>query len=166
MDISRRSLCSCNHSSGGSVLVWATVSYNHKTDLHIVQGNTTALKYRDTVLIPTVYPLVAHTGLTFQDDNARPHRARIVTDYVQQQGLQTLPWSARSPNLSPIEQLWDELEMRPYERHPGIRTRQQQEQVLRQEWQAIPQRTVRNVINSMRSRVNACIDRNGGLTRY
>ena len=126
----------------------------------------TALKYRDAVLIPTVQPLVPQTGPTFQDDNARPHRARIVTDYVQQQGLQTLPWPARSPNLSPTEQLWDELGTRTYERHPGIRTRQQLEQVLRQEWQAIPQRTVRNVINSMRSRVNACIDRNGGHTKY
>ena len=103
------------------------MSYKHKTDLHIVQGNMTALKYRDTVLIPTVRPLVAQTGLTFQDDNARPHRARIVTDYVQQQGLQTLPWSARSPNLSLIEQLWDDLG-RTYERHPGIRTRQRLEQ--------------------------------------
>ena len=26
------------------------------------------LKYRDTVLIPTLQPLVAQTGLTFQDD--------------------------------------------------------------------------------------------------
>ena len=76
---------------GGSVLVLAAVSYNHKTDLHIVQGNMTALIYRDAVLIPTVQLLVAQTGLTFQNNNARPHRARIVTDYVQQQGLQTLP---------------------------------------------------------------------------
>ena len=76
---------------GCSVLVWAAVSYNHKTDLHTVQGNMMALKYRDAVLIPTVQPLVAQTGLTFQDDNALPHWARIVTDYFQQQRLQTLP---------------------------------------------------------------------------
>ena len=124
-------------------MVSTAVSYNHKTGLHVVQVNMTALKYRDAVLISTVQPLVPQTGPTFQDDNARPHRARIDT-----------------------EQLWDELGTRTYERHPGIRTRQQLEQVLRQEWQAVPQRTVRNVINSMRSRVNACIDRNGGHTKY
>ena len=79
-----------------------------------------ALKYHDAVLITAVQPLVAQTGLTFQDDNARPCLARIVTDYVQQQGLETLPWPARSPDLSPKEQLWDELGRRTYERHPGI----------------------------------------------
>ena len=115
-----------NRYDGGSVLVWAALSYNHKTFLHIVQGNMTALKYCDTVLIhATIQPLVAQTGLTFQDDNARPHRFRIVTDYVQQQRLQNLPWPAISPDLSPIEQLWDELGSRTYERHACIRTRQQ-----------------------------------------
>ena len=73
--------------SGGSVLVWAAVSYNHKTDLHIIQGNMKELKYRGEVLISTVPPLVAQTGLTFQNDNAHPHQARIVMDYIQQQGL-------------------------------------------------------------------------------
>ena len=126
----------------------------------------TALKYRGTVLIPTVQPLLAQTGLTFQDDNARPHRTRIVTEYVQQQELYTLPGAARTLDLSPMEQLWDELGRRTYERHQGIRTRQQLEQALRQVWQAIPQRTVRNVIKNMRSCLNACTDHNGGHTRY
>ena len=126
----------------------------------------TALKYGDDILVPVVQLLVDQTGLTFQDDNSRPHRARIVADYVQQQGIQTLPWTARSPDLSSIEHLLDELGRRTYARHNRIRTRQQLEQALRQEWKAIPQRTVRNVINSMRSRVIACIYTNGDHTRY
>ena len=76
------------------------------------------------------------------------------------------PWPARSLDLSPIEHLWDELGRCTYVRDSGIRTRHQLEQALCQEWQAIPQRTVRYVINSMRSRVIACIDTNGGHTRY
>ena len=35
--------------------------------------------------------VVAQNDLTFQDDNAYPHRARIVVDYVQQQSIHTLP---------------------------------------------------------------------------
>ena len=85
---------------GGSILVWAGISYNHKTDLVIVDGNMTAAKYRDEILTPIVEPLVNRTGLTFQDDNARPHRARIVTEYVQRQGIPTIPWPARSADLA------------------------------------------------------------------
>ena len=62
----------------------------------------TALKYRDAVLILTVQLLVAQTGLKFQDDNARSHRARIVTDYIQQQGLQTILASKIAGSLTLI----------------------------------------------------------------
>jgi transposase len=41
------------------------------------------------------------------DDNARPHRARIVDQYLEQVGVQRLPWPACTPDLNPIEHVWD-----------------------------------------------------------
>jgi len=35
-----------------------------------------------------------------QDDNARPHRARVITDYLQNVGVERMEWSAKSPELS------------------------------------------------------------------
>jgi transposase len=37
------------------------------------------------------------------DDNARPHRARIMTDYLRDESITTLPRPARSSDLNPIE---------------------------------------------------------------
>jgi transposase len=37
------------------------------------------------------------------DDNARPHRARIVQHLLQQDADQTIPWPSMSPDMNPIE---------------------------------------------------------------
>ena len=45
-------------------------------------------------------------AVMLQQDNARPHVARAVTYFVRQQNVNTLPWPAVSPDLSPIDHLW------------------------------------------------------------
>ncbi|GFY24451.1 uncharacterized protein TNCV_1014991 [Trichonephila clavipes] len=40
-------------------------------------------------------------GAIFQQDNARPHTARVAQDFLRH--FQTLSWPARSPDLSPVE---------------------------------------------------------------
>ncbi|GFW29452.1 transposable element Tcb2 transposase [Trichonephila clavipes] len=43
----------------------------------------------------------------FQQDNARPHTASVAQDFLRH--FQTLPWPTRSPNLTPVEHVWDQL---------------------------------------------------------
>ncbi|GFS89520.1 transposable element Tcb1 transposase [Trichonephila clavipes] len=89
-----------------------TASIGYCIDLHIFKrGSVTAVRYRDEVLEPIVRLYAAAVGPTFvlMDDNARPHRADIVDDYLESEGIARMTWSAYSPDLNPIENLVDAL---------------------------------------------------------
>ena len=101
-----------------------------------------------------------------QDDNARPHRARIVQQFLQHNNVDHLDWPARSPDLSPIEHVWYILGQRVRQRVPRPRTLQALGAALQEEWRRIPQLQIARLIRSMRRRCVACIDATGGHTRY
>ena len=87
----------------------------------------------------------------FQDDNARPHRGHIVNDFVRVNNINRMDWPANSPDLNPIENLWDKLARRTYRDNPP-QTIPQLRHHLAQEWQNIPQATIRRCVGSMRKR--------------
>ena len=137
-----------------------------RTQLHIIRGNLNAIRYRDEILSPHLVPFLQQHNLTLQQDNTRPHIARICTAYFQAHNIDVFPWPAFSPNLNPIEHLWDELDRRVRRRDNPPSSVPELEQALLQEWNNIPQMTVNNLINSMTRRVQSALDANGGHTRY
>ncbi|GFT46182.1 transposable element Tcb2 transposase [Trichonephila clavipes] len=77
-------------------------------------------------------------------------------------GALTLPWPARSPDLSPVEQVWDQLKRQMPSCHPV----HDLELAVQDLWAHLPQDNIRCLINSMPDRVVACIAAGGGPTRY
>ncbi|UYV78683.1 hypothetical protein LAZ67_16002377 [Cordylochernes scorpioides] len=82
------------------------ISFDRRTPLVVIPGTLTAQRYVDDILRPVLLPFLSHhPELTFQQDNVRPHTARVTMDCLQ--SCRTLPWPARLPGLSPIEHIWD-----------------------------------------------------------
>lgn len=83
-----------NRWGGGGVMVWGGISAFGKTDLVVFAGNVNAVTYRDTVLAPVVVPYMRRhlrRGL-FQQDNARPHTARLTLDFLRTSGINIMDW--------------------------------------------------------------------------
>ncbi|GFT83578.1 transposable element Tcb2 transposase [Trichonephila clavipes] len=76
--------------------------------------------------------------------------------------LDTLPWQARSPDLSPVEDAWDQLKRQ----MPSCHSVHDLELAIQDLWAHLPQDNIRCLINSMLDHVVACIAAGGGPTRY
>lgn len=157
-----------NRWGGASVMVWAGISGQFRTPLIIVEGNLTAARYVNEVLRPHLLPfLQAHPRLTvFQQDNARPHAARMTQNFLDTEEIEVMSWPAYSPDLNPIEHLWDDLQRRVSARTPAPVNHHMLITALQEEWENIPQQMISKLVSSMRRRCTACIATQGGHTRY
>ena len=138
---------------GSSVMVWAEISAQGKTDLHVIDnGRLTALRYVNEILDVYVRPYAGAVGENFilMDDNARAHRARITDQYLEQATIVRMEWPARSPDLNPIEHAWDMLQTAVSSRPVQPASVQELRQALLEEWDQIPQYKIRRLISSMR----------------
>jgi len=151
---------------GGSVMVWAGIYHNGKTELITVAGNLTSQRYCNEIIEPVVVPFMTQHDVTlFQQDNARPHTARNTQGALRRNNVQVLPWPARSPDISPIEHLWDHSGRQVSDKH-DVENVRDLAHALQHEWARIPLRVLRKLICSMRRRCGAVVAAGGGHTTY
>ena len=159
---------------GPSVMIWGGIALNRRLGPVFFQnvgqgrGNgVNAQRYIQQVIRPHVIPFLArHQNMTFQQDNARPHAARVTHQVLQQHNVRTMPWPALSPDLNPIEHFWDELQRQINQVRPRPATAAALRQAILQAWANIPMARVNRLIHSMYRRCRAVINANGGHTRY
>ena len=155
-----------NRFGGGSVMVWGGIMGRRKTNLIVVQGNLNAQGFINQILHPEAVPfLQRHGPATLRHVNARPHVARICRQFLNKNNVNALPWPAVSPDMNPIEHIWDYLG-RKIRARGNVRNLRDLENAFNQEWNNIPYVVIRRYVMSMPGRLAACINSRGGPTRY
>ncbi|GFS75491.1 transposable element Tcb2 transposase [Trichonephila clavipes] len=148
-----------------SIMVWAGIMINGRTRLNVVaNGTMTGQRYIEEVLLPRVRLFRGAVGdkFVFMDDNATCHRTLAVQDCLDSEGIQRLVWPARSPDLNPIENVWDALGKQVAGRNYPPTNKNTLIRALIEEWDKLPQQLLDNVVLSMVRRVECCITLHGG----
>ena len=118
---------------------------------------------------PLLVPFARHyfgDNYRYQDDNATPHRARVVLDFLQQGNVTKMEQPPRSPDCNPIEHLWDELGRAISSMDNPPQNLDELRQALLDKWAQIPVQRLQCLVASMPRRLAAIIAARGGNTRY
>ncbi|KAL0895252.1 hypothetical protein ABMA27_011406 [Loxostege sticticalis] len=154
---------------GGSIMAWGGISSDARTELVVVDNRLIATRYIEEIIQEHVVPYMGYIGydqFLLMHDNARPHVAHCVNEYLQNVGVQKLQWPDRSPDLNPIEHVWDMLKRRIKSSPNPPQTINELRNAATTAWENISQIDVRNIIQSMPDRMQAVIRARGGNTRY
>ena len=77
-----------------------------------------------------------------------------------------LPWPARSPDMSPIEHVWDMVGRRLIRQGPPGPTLDALWARIQTAWRDIPQEDIQGLFDSMSRRIETPIAAHGGFTPY
>ncbi|GFU97536.1 transposable element Tcb1 transposase [Trichonephila clavipes] len=91
---------------------------------------------------------------------------RIIQRFFVIYQIGLLPWPARSPDLSPIENLWSMIVQRLTQITPPAATPDQHWQHVEAAWSAVSQDYIQSFSESIPRRVAAVISSNGGYSGY
>jgi len=93
--------------------------------------------------------------------------ASSTKQWFKEFGIDLLPWSALSPDLNPIENLWSILARKVYDQEkPEINNIAELRKRIKSAWAEISNETLNSLIDSIPNRLLVVVKNNGKSTKY
>ncbi|GFX55537.1 transposable element Tcb2 transposase [Trichonephila clavipes] len=129
-------------------------------------GSVNGTRYCNEILLPYVRLFRGAMGLQFlfMDDNAPCHLTVAAEQLLESEDIERMDWPARSPDLNPIDHVWDFLGKRLAARTLPPVTIRELRLALQDEWAAMPQQLIDTLILSMGRRCETCLAVRGDYT--
>lgn len=152
---------------GGSIMVWGCFSWYGVGSFVKIEGTMTALKYIEILerAVPeSVIGMGIETKFIYQQDNDPKHTAKVTQRFFQDNLFKLLEWPPQSPDLNPIEHLWDHLDRALKLTQVPLGT--DFFTSLYDTWTKIDEKVLKKLVESMPARLEAVIKSKGGPTKY
>lgn len=152
------------------VMIWSVISGKGTGRLYVVQGTMRQDQYKEVLqrrLLPQLRDWFPNgESFVFMQDGAPCHTARSVKAFLQQENVPLLPWPGNSPDMNPIENVWELIKREVAK--DNITTKNQLIEKIIHVWNHHPQmqEAVQSCIDSMPRRIQALITAKGGMTKY
>ena len=94
------------------------------------------------------------------------HKAITADRWKEENHVMVLPWPAQSPDLNPIENLWQDLKRRLRLNNYKPENKIKLFNILKEEWFNTSTERINKLIDSMPQKVDGVLKNKGNLTRY
>ena len=155
---------------GGSLMMWGCMSWEGVGYATRIEGRMDADLYvsilEDELQESIKYFKKRHQDVIFQQDNDPKHTSKKAKTWFQDHRINVMEWPAQSPDLNPIEHLWQQLKQRlaSYE-HPPQGINELWERAER-EWEGIDASVCQKLIEGLPKRVLEVYKAKGGYTNH
>lgn len=149
-----------------SVMVWGAMSAAGVGPLCFIKGRVNAASYQEILehfMLPSAEKLYGDDFI-FQHDLAPAHSAKTTGKWFTDHGITVLNWPANSPDLNPIENLWDIVKRKLRDARPN--TLDELKAAIEASWASITPQQCHRLIASMPRRIEAVISAKGFPTKY
>ncbi|KAI2644721.1 Transposable element Tcb1 transposase [Labeo rohita] len=150
-----------------SVMVWGAMSAAGVGPLCFLKGRVNAASYQEILehfMLPSAEKLYGDEDFIFQHDLAPAHSAKTTGKWFTDHGITVLNWPANSPDLNPIENLWDIVKRKLRDARPN--TLDELKAAIEASWASITPQQCHRLIASMPRRIEAVISAKGFRTKY
>jgi transposase len=155
---------------GGCIMLWGCMTARGVGFMCRIDGRMDAELYTsilDDYVFPTLdYYEMDRDDFVFQQDNDPKHTSRMAQEWFEANEVELLDWPAQSPDINPIEHLWQHLKRKLADYETAPSSMHELWQRVETEWEKIPKEVCLDLIKSMPRRISAVLKAKGGYTKY